>query len=206
MVRFPRGASVRMSFSAVRVASGQGLRVPALVGLGFIIEDQKAEGVAGGTSVAGENIRALNVETVNTIAGAVLGVNKFTLTTGTYEIKAKAPLLAGAFNRLALRNITDSGFALQLEDGSGNLQLEDGSGNLQLEDVVEVVGHSEFSNIPAFSSGGNAWLFGRFTVSGTKVFELIHYIDLAGGSSGLGADISDGSNAEIYATVHIFQV
>ena len=96
-----------MTFSAMRVASGQGLRVPPLIGLGFIIRDEKDQGTAGGSSSVGVNIRDLNTEIVNTITGAILGTNQFTLPAGTFEIIAKAPNAAAGVNRIYLFNVTD---------------------------------------------------------------------------------------------------
>ncbi len=195
-----------MTFSAIRVATGQGLRVPPLVGLGFIIQDEKSQGADGGaSSVDTDNIRDLNTEIVNTITGAILGTNQFTLPAGTYDITAKAATFGTALNRISLYNVTDAGDSLLLEDGSGDIQLEDGSGVLLLEPLRPVIGISDYSNIPGFNSGGFAWLQGRFTISGTKVFEIRHYTELAS-SVGMGLAVSDGVNKEVYTVVSVFEV
>ncbi len=181
MVWLLRGASIRMSFSAIRVASGQGLRLPQLVGVGFLIQDEKSTGTSGGDSSVGANTRDLNTEILNTIPGAFLGTNQFTLDSGTYEITARAPAGNSGRNRLYLFNVTDSSEAL--------------------------VGTSDRNNAPdtAFFGMGTAHLEGEFTITATKTFELRHEMELAHSGSGLGINIGDGE-IEIYARVYIIKV
>ena len=170
-----------MTLSAIRVATGQGLRALPLVGVGFLIEDRKTTGTAGGTSSAGVNTRDLNTEIVNTISGAFLGTNQFTLDTGTYEILASAPSGNAGRNRIYLYNVTDASDAL--------------------------VGTSDRDNSPstAFFGHGTAHLEGEFIITATKTFEIRHEIEQAQTTNGLGADISDGE-IEIYTTVYIVKV
>ncbi len=170
-----------MTFSAMRVASGQGLRVPPLVGLGFVIQDEKSSGTDGGTSVVGVNTRDLNTEIVNTITGAILGTNQFTLPAGTYEITARAPSGNSGRNRIYLYNVTDASEPL--------------------------VGTSDHTNAPdtAFFAAGTAHLQGEFTIVATKTFEIRHEIELAQSDSGLGNDMTDGEK-EIYTRVVIQEV
>lgn len=170
-----------MTFSAVRVASGQGLRATPLVGVGFIVQDEKSSGTAGGTSVVGANTRDLNTEIVNTIIGAVLGTNQFTLPVGTYEIIARAPSGNSGRNRIYLHNVTDVSEPL--------------------------VGTSDRTNAPdtAFFAVGTAHMQGRFTIVATKTFEIRHEIELAHITEGLGSNMADGEK-EIYTRVAIQKV
>ncbi len=181
MVWFPGWKGVRMTFAALRVASGQGLRVAGLVGVGFLIQDQKATTVSAGDSIAGVNTRDLNTEIVNTIPGAVLGTNQFTLDAGTYEITATTSSGNAGRNRIYLYNVTDSAEAL--------------------------VGTSDRDNSPstAFFGHGTAHLEGEFTIAATKTFEIRHEIEQAHTGSGLGINISDGE-IEVYTQVHIVKV
>ncbi len=180
MVWLPGRKGVRMTFAALRVASGQGLRVAAVVGVGFLIHDQKTTGTSGGATSAGANTRDLNTETVNNIAGAFLGTNQFTLDSGTYEITANAPAGNSGRNRLYLYNVTDASEAL--------------------------VGTSDRNNSPAgaFFGQGTAHLEGEFMIAATKTFELRHEIELAD-VSGMGEEVADGE-IEIYARVYIVKV
>ena len=171
-----------MTFSAIRVATGQGLRIPVLIGLGFVIQDQKNLNIAAGSSSAGVNTRDLNTEIVNTITGAFLGTNQFTLPSGTYEITAKAPSINSGVNRIYLYNVTDAS--------------------------EELLGTSDRTNSPAgaFAGGGIAWLRGRFTILAQKTFEIRHQIELAQSTNGFGVATNDLVNKEIYTQVAILEV
>ncbi len=166
-----------MTLSAIRVASGQGLRQLELVGEGFLIQDRKAG--TGGSSSVGANTRDLNTEVVNTISGAVLGTDQFTLAIGTYEITAKAPCHNGERNRLYLYNVTDA--------------------------AEELVGVSCWSNTAGTASGATAWLDGRFTIAGTKTFEIRHDIAKAKTTNGLGVS-PGGGVSHVFTSVFIRKV
>ncbi|KKM62282.1 hypothetical protein LCGC14_1523280, partial [marine sediment metagenome] len=166
--------------SALRVALGQGLRVVPLVGVGFLIQDVKDEGVAGGTSSTGANTRVLNTVIVNTIPGAFLGSNQFTLDTGDYEIEAYVPTINSGRNRLYLYNVTDAS--------------------------VILIGQSCFSNLGGTAGGGMGFLRGRITLAATKTLELRQEIETGEVTNGFGVAMSDGVNKEVYATIYISEV
>lgn len=167
-----------MSFSAIRAALGQGLRVAPLVGLGFIVE-HVVDG-PGGTSAVGVNIRKLNTTKVNNIDGAFLGVDQFTLPAGTYDAIAKAACQNGDRHRVFLYNVTDA--------------------------LDVLIGQSDFTNFAGAVGGGVASVQGRFTIAGTKVFELRHFITIAQATTGLGQGSTDGTGLETYAQVAITEV
>jgi len=154
-----------------------GTTIVNAVGSFLVIHDEKSSGTAGGTSVAGANIRVLNTVKHNSITGASLSSNQFTLPVGTYEIVAKAIGVDGQRQRLYLFNTSDTS-----------------------EDLT---GTSDYTDLAGTTSGGWAWLQGRFTIAATKVFELRHRIQVAQVGDGLGAAVNDGTNNEVYSQVII---
>ncbi len=206
MVRVLGRLGVRMTFSSIRVASGQGLRNPPLIGLGFIIQHRETSGPAG-ANVVNFNTRKLNTQIVNTIAGAILGVNKFTLPAGTFEVVARATAVNVVRHRLFLFNLTDAPDVLQLEDGLGNLQLEDGSGDLQLETTYPIIGLNHRTNPSAGSDeNSTAMLRGRLTISGAKEFELHHWMQEVQATHGLGLAASGSELDQIFVQINILKV
>lgn len=142
------------------------------------VRDEKAAGTMGGSSGAATwNVRTLNTTVVNQITGASLGSNQITLPAGTYRIRARAPGNRVDRHKLRLRNITDS--------------------------TDEVVGESCYTANVTFVAT-NADLWGRFTIAGTKVFEVWHYTEAgkANPDNGLGIETNAGV-VEVYAEVWI---
>ncbi len=165
-----------MTFSALRVDSGQGLRLAPLVGLGFMIREEKSSN--GDAAVATtDNVRKITTQVVNTIAGASLGVDEFTLPAGTYEVTGRAVINDVGRHRFILYNKTDAGITLE--------------------------GFSEFnSTLGGFNSGGEAVLRGRFTIGSSKTFEFQHYTEGEDGA-GLGANI--GNDPSVFSTMHFLE-
>ena len=143
----------------------------------FHVRDEKASGVDGGTSSAGNNTRVLNTVVTNEISGASLSSNQITLPAGTYFIQASAPAFKPGNHKVILYNTTDTS--------------------------NEVIGLSEYSGATD-SIQTTAMLCQRFTIAATKVFELIHQISTAKASNGLGANYTPTIN--IYANVMIWKV
>jgi hypothetical protein len=71
----------------------------------MILQDANAPGVHGGNSLAGVNTRRLNTVLNNTIAGASLLNNQFTLPAGRFYLRASAPAFQVNDHQLALFNI-----------------------------------------------------------------------------------------------------
>jgi len=128
------------------------------------VQDQKPNGVSGGTSVAGPQARVLNTVLTNTIPGAVLASNQITLPAGTYRIRARAPVGPVDGNVTYWQNVTDG--------------------------VTVIVGSASngLSNLSSHS-----FLEGRFTIAATKVFELGHDI-VSSIANGLGYPGNRGYN------------
>jgi len=143
------------------------------------IQDQKTSGTMAGTFTSGAfRTRDLNTVITNTIAGASLASNQFTLPAGTYYVEAIAPASIVNENKAIIYNVTDSSNA--------------------------IIGTS------SYSGGGstqvtNAVLNGKFTIAGTKTFELRHRAASTGSTYGFG--IASGfSVIEVYAEVKIWKV
>jgi len=142
------------------------------------VRDVKANTVSGDNSAAGTwNVRVLNTVVTNEISGASLAANQITLPAGTYRIYAAGCARQVADNRLALYNTSDT--------------------------AIELLGNSEYSH--ATSDNATKWsrLYGRFTIAGTKVFEIQHYI-AATEVAGFGTECNTG-NSEIYCEVEIYR-
>jgi hypothetical protein len=143
----------------------------------FHVRDEKSTDTDGGSYTADtDNTRDLNTVLTNEITGASLSSNQITLPSGTYYIQASAPAFNVNRHRILLQNTTDSSLVL--------------------------LGTSEFI-APGRDITTRAFLFGRFTISAQKVFEIRHYIKNTGGN--LGVDTIDGRN-EVYTDVKIWKV
>jgi hypothetical protein len=141
------------------------------------VRDEKSQGTNGGSSSSGNNTRVLNTVKTNEISGASLASNTITLPSGTYFINAYAPGYQTYEHKLRLRNTTDSSYTLE--------------------------GVSMFLSAD-YNGGGVTCLFGRFTITAQKDFQLYNYISAATASNGLGRASSQGT--EVYADVMIWKV
>ena len=142
------------------------------------VRDEKANGTAGGTNIAGVNIRDLNTIKTNEITGASLSSNQITLATGTYYINAMAPGFNLGRHQTALYNITDSSF--------------------------EIIGSSEYGTAST-NAVTRSFLNSRFTISAQKTFELQHRCETTDTTYGFGVD-SAFSQVCVYAEVQIWRI
>lgn len=138
----------------------------------------EGSGVAGGTFAAGAWVRRkLNRLRWNSITGASVASDQITLPAGTYDLHA----WAAAFNVL-----------------ENQLQIYDVTGAATL-----IAGSSEFAPpAPAGNSKSLARL--RFTLTGTRVIELLHRCQQTRATDGLGRPASLGLT-EVYAEVMIWK-
>lgn len=146
-------------------------------------EDRKAIGTNGGDALSSANgyvKRTLNYEKQNEISGASFNTStsQITLPAGTYEINCNAVAGNGVNNhQLRWYNATDA------------------------ETVITGLS----GNAPAGSSS-NAEASGRFTITGTKVFELQHLTQTATALIGLGSGGVAPSPYNLFAKVIIRKV
>lgn len=145
------------------------------------VRDEKPSGTAGGTFTSGSWVtRTLNTSLTNEITSASLGSNQITLPAGTYFIQATAPAYFIGVNKLRFQNITD-GTTTLIGQNTSRVDL---SNNVQ---------------------AGVAHLTGRFTIAGTKVFELQHRGQTTLSTEGLGVPASLGV-VEVYSEVLIWKI
>mgnify|MGYP003111051584 CR=1 FL=1 len=140
------------------------------------IRDEKSSGTGSGSSSSGSwQTRTLNTVKTNEITSASLASNQISLPSGTYYIMAKALHFDGDRHKIKLRNTTDSS--------------------------DEIIGSSQYSE-DAYNGTTNSYIHGRFTISGTKVFEIQHRCEVSGS---FGVPSSFGV-IEVFADVQIWKV
>ena len=150
----------------------------------FHIQDQQTSGTNGGTFTSGSwAARVLNTSVTNEISGASLSSNQITLPAGTYFVEASAPALACNRNMLRLQNTTDATTTLS---GTSTHSAVGDTGSVQVR----------------------ALLSGRFTIAGTKTFELQHQCQTTSTSLGLGLAVGTSFTVphETYADIKIWKV
>jgi hypothetical protein len=144
------------------------------------VQDEKGTTTHGGSASANtDNIRDLNTVKTNEITGASLSSNQITLPAGTYFVEALASGLAVDHHRAFLYNVTDSD--------------------------IEVLGMQIFNSAWNTLTSGFSPVYGRFTISGTKVFELRHRTQSAKADIGLGHYMND-TRSSIYSSVIIRKI
>ena len=143
------------------------------------LSDTKATGTDGGTfTTGGWRTRTINTED-NDIAGIVsISANQFTLSAGTYRIRATATAYNVGQNQLRLHNVTDA--------------------------TTTLVGTSCRAS-GGFDAYIIADLVGEFTISATKSFEIQHKGAATVADTGFGAATSFGMS-EVYTVVEIWKV
>lgn len=143
------------------------------------VQDQKSSGSGGGTFTSGAfQTRTLNTTLTNEIASATLSSNQISLPAGTYYLDARAPGETCGGHKAKWRNITDS--------------------------TDTLIGGSTDTNSGTFQFS-TATVSGRFTIAGTKTFELQHRCTTTRASTGFGVPDSFGV-VEVYADVRIWKV
>ena len=143
-----------------------------------IIADQKPTNTDGGTFTAGSwQTRELNTELTDPDSIVSIATNQFTLSAGSYLIKASAPAYQVGSHQIRLYNVTDTAVAIV------GAHAFSGSG-------IDVQTRSELS--------------GRITITDTKVFELQHSCGSTRVTVGFGIGSNLGEPL-LYATVEIYK-
>lgn len=141
------------------------------------IQDQKASGTSGGTSVSGSWLaRDLNTIVESNITGLSLASNSIQLPAGTYYAEASSAFL-NVTGRLRIYNNTDA--------------------------TTLALGFNEYSNSGA-SPLTRCTASGKFTLSGTKTISL-QYRAASNTGGGLGTAYGYGEN-EIYSEIRIWKL
>lgn len=129
------------------------------------VRDEKAYSAGGGAFTSGAwRTRDLNTIVANTIDGASLASNSFTLPAGTYDIMVSAP--AQAVNKHVIRLINDAG-------------------------IVSPYGQMAYAYAPSYGQS-NSNLFARITVAQSTIFTVQHVCETTG-NFGVNASVTSGS-------------
>lgn len=145
----------------------------------LVAVEQQTAATQSGTCTAGSWFtRTLNTVRVNTISGASLASNQFTLPAGTYLIRASAPAFNVDRHKIRLYNVTDA------------------------TDVV--YGTSAYSGSAASYANDRSEIFTSFTITGSKALRIEHRCQTTQASNGLGVE-SDFAT-EVYTTLEITQI
>lgn len=142
----------------------------------ILVCDQKTAGSSGGTSVAGTQARGINTELVDTGNHCTISSNQIILLAGTYRYEITAPAINSDNTQCWLYNVTDNAVV----PGANISGYGSSSGGIYTLSIAR-------------SSG-------RFTITGTKTFEIRHYITTGLGGFGLGASSGSG-NTETFTVV-----
>ena len=151
---------------------------PALFQSYAILEDQKSAGTAGGTFNTGSFLtRDLNTEVADPDGIVSLASNQFTLGAGSYVVQWSAPAFDSGRHKSQLYNVTD---ATSVGYGTSEYTL-----------------NSAADQSRSFGSA-------RFTITGSKAFEIRHRAENGNGTNGYGVESNFGV-VEVYTRVEIFK-
>lgn len=147
----------------------------------FMATAEFTSGTNGGsTSSNSQMTRTINTVNSNTITGASLSSNQITLPAGTYVVQAAAVSYKSYGNKLYLYNTSDSSITI--------------GGQVNRNDAAAV------SQTPTM-------LYGIFTISAQKTFELRHWIEVGSTNDGQGYAASNStSGKEVYLGILIEKI
>lgn len=148
------------------------------------IQDEKSGGTSGGTFTSGAwRTRNLNTIAHDDTGEITVSSNQFTLPAGTYEVSIAPPCLRVDFHRARLQNITDTAtvFYGQSCYGSSNADAKAGD-----------------------QTAGE--LFGKFTISAPKVFEVQHRCTTTMANNGFGTAGESIADPEIFTQVQLWKL
>lgn len=196
----PKGVAAA-SANRVYVANGAGSGTWTTIGTAVLdaaakafqaqllhVQDQKANNTSGGTGTASTWLaRDLNTTLTNEISGASVSSNQISLPAGTYWLTANSVINTLACPaRIRFRNVTD---------GTTTLQSLSTYGQGGTESTFAFVRESAVFPVT-----------GRFTIAGTKTFELQYrYTGGSGGVNSLGQPTNSGE-IEVYTDIQIWKI
>lgn len=168
-------AVVTARISDRRAVANQSMNVNAFLH----VRDEQAANTNGGAFNAGSfQTRVLNTSVTNTLNGASLASNQVTLPAGTYYVEASAPAALVNRHRAVWFNVTDSAYTL--------------------------LGTAEYASL-ADSVQSRSFIYGSFTITSAKVFELRHQCSNTKTTDGLGVASNFASLNEVYAEARIWR-
>jgi len=144
-----------------------------------IICDEKTSSTDGGTFTSGSHqTRDLNTEIADPDGIVSISSNQFTLSAGTYLIRASAPAFKVDRHAIRLKNVTDD---TTVQDGALAF--------CTTADSVQT----------------NAILSARVTITSSKAFEIRHKCETSRSGNGFGIKSNAIANASIYTIVEIYK-
>ena len=144
-----------------------------------VVIDRKAGDVDGGTFTQDAwQTRVLNHELIDPSGIVSLSSNQFTLAAGTYLVKWRAPFFRCNNNTTILYNVTDTAETAQGFGANGNT-----------------------------ADGDHTYAFGvaRFTISGSKAFEIRHKCQSTKTDNGFGLSSYSFTTYSYYTMVEIWR-
>jgi len=139
--------------------------------------DMKEYNVNGGSATTGWNIRVLNTEIENSIAGCVLGSNVVTLPAGEYWVEAVSQHYYVGRCLIAIRDSSNAN--------------------------VLIMGYSDFVNT---GDAGSAVLSGRLSLQAQTGISLGHYCGTAKATDGLGIAHNISGQLNTFASLRIWRI
>ena len=144
-----------------------------------ILEHREAAETSGGAFTSGAwRTRPINTEASDPDGIVSISSNQFTLGAGTYTVSAN-PLASKCDRHISrIYNITDSSVVKQ--------------------------GMAKFADV-TYDGNNESWVSARFTIAGTKVFEIQHECQTTRAEYGMGLQTSTAlaNDSELYMTVWI---
>ena len=143
----------------------------------IVIREEQAQNSSAGTFSSGAwQTRALNVEASDADNLASLSASQITLAAGTYRLRASAPAFAVGAHQSRWQNVSDG--------------------------VTTLIGTTEFADTSA-PAQTRSIVAGRFTISGSKTFELQQRCATTRASDGFG--VAANFATECYAEVELWR-
>jgi len=144
------------------------------------ISDTKAANTSGGTFTSGSwQTRDLNTEDSDVDAIVSISANQFTLVSGTYITKIRAPAYKVDRHQARLQNITDGSTTLI---GTSCFNANGDNGDVTSSEIC-----------------------GRFTITAAKAFEVQHKCATTVNTHGLGVEANNGIS-EVYTIVELWKI
>lgn len=145
----------------------------------ILITDEKAAGTAGGTFTSGAwQTRDLNTIVSDVGGHASVSSNQVTLPAGNYRFKGSGSAFDVGSHKVRLQNITD---ATTVETGTSESALDSDNGY------------------------NKSFVFGKFTITTSKIFELQHRCSITQATNGFGLGNAGIGATETFGVIEFFK-
>lgn len=145
------------------------------------VQDQKPQNTYGGTFTAGDwRTRDINTEVSDSGSHVSIASNQIILSGGTYVCQISAPAFLCGKHQARLQNITDASTTLI---GTSN--------------------YAGSTDTVAYPPTSRAMVVGKFTITGSKIFEVQHYCTSSEATDGFG--VMAGITTEVYTIAEFWK-